>query len=260
MNSPAASASGVRDVAKARKRADRDHLNERHQGGDDDDRHDQRERDRPARVTGFTRGNRNGLIAAIGEDQQQCRSRQLARARRRRVTEKTRLNVEQAHRDEDDQRRQLSDGQHIDHEAALTDAADVDQRDRCDHQRDQNGARCACRERGPVEPQRRRKHVDHRGPAGGPGEPQQPSHFKGRESSERRARIQIRAAGALEPAADFGERHRDHHRRQADGCDHPRAPGSSTGSERCGEREHRGADDLIDTDGREIPSAKFAAK
>ncbi len=64
----------------------------------------------------------------------------------------------------------------------------------------------AGRERRPVEARAtRREHVDDRRPAGGAREPQHPADLERREPAERRARVEVRAAGAVEAARHFGE-------------------------------------------------------
>ena len=78
--------------------------------------------------------------------------------------------------------------------------------------------------------------------------------------AERRARVEVGSAGALEAAADFGERQRDQHRRHADRRDHPRAPGAGRRGQRRGQREYRAADDLVDADRGEIPAPSSRAE
>ena len=103
---------------------------------DDDDGHDQRERDGAAWIAGFAGRHRNDFVAAEREDQQQPGRRELREATATRLRhEPRRIDAEQPDDDEIDERQQLADRQHVDDEAALADAADVDRGDRDDDER-----------------------------------------------------------------------------------------------------------------------------
>ena len=95
----------------------------------DDDRRDHRERHVAPRVERFARRHRYDLVAAVDEDQQQGRRRATARSViGGSVRQPRRLDVTKADDDEDRERQELADGQHVDQPRALADAADVDPR------------------------------------------------------------------------------------------------------------------------------------
>ena len=76
MNSAEASASGVFDAASPGSVPSATTCASVEHDGDDDDRHDQRERHRPARILRLAGRHRNHFVAAEGEDQQQRAVRQ----------------------------------------------------------------------------------------------------------------------------------------------------------------------------------------
>ena len=90
-------------------------------------------------------------------------------------------------------------------------------------------------------------------------EPLHPADLERREAAERRARVEIRSAGAVEAAADLGEAQRDRQRREA----HQHEPDrrSTRADLRRDLRRHqedRAADHLIDADRGQIPAAERA--
>jgi hypothetical protein len=110
---------------------------------------------------------------------------------------------------ERDERQQLADGEHVQHQAALADAPDIDGGNREDDERDEGRTHRAGIERREVEGERRREDVDDSGPARDPGEPEHPPDFERREPAERRARVEVGAAGRIEAPTDFGEAQSD---------------------------------------------------
>ena len=86
------------------------------------------------------------------------------------------------------------------------------------------GARPADGHRRPVVAERDGDAGHHARLAGGAREPLHPADFERDEASERRAGVDVRSAGAVEPAADFGEAQRDGQRRDAHQHEPDRAP------------------------------------
>ena len=62
----------------------------------------------------------------------------------------------------------------------------------------------------------------------------------------------------LPPAGDFREGQRDQHRREPDGDDQDRAPPADGRGDRGGHREDGAADDLIDSERRQIPASELS--
>ena len=82
--------------------------------------------------------------------------------------------------------------------------------------------------------------------------------FERDEASERRARVEIRTAGAVEAAADFGEAQRHGERRDAHQHETDRTPRADLRRDLRGHEEDRAADHLIDADRRQVPAAERA--
>ncbi len=86
----------------------------------------------------------------------------------------------------------------------------------------------------------------------------QPSDLKADRRPERFAGIEIGSAGLIEPAADFGEADDDDEDAGAGEQDGRRTPGAGERGQRRGKTEDAAADDAIDDDGGERPSADGA--
>ena len=161
-----------------------------------DDRHDQRERHVAARVLRLAGRDRDHLVAAEGEDEQQRACRQLAQRRqrgrscrppsRRRTVRRT---------------MKRASGSSLPIVRALTThalwrmprtlmSASAAMMPSAAPSRGAPG-----RHRRPVEAERRDQHVDDRGPARDAREPLHPADFERREAAERGPRIEVRAAG-----------------------------------------------------------------
>ena len=89
-------------------------------------------------------------------------------------------------------------------------------------------------------------------------EPHHPADFEADEAAVRRARRQVRAAGAIEAAADLGKAQRDQQRRKPDREKRQRAPGPDLPRDVGRQQKDGAADDLIDADRGQIPAAQLA--
>ena len=186
----------------------RHHLGERHHGRHRENRRDERERDVAPRIERLAGRHRHDVVPAVDEDQQQRRGRHLVKRERRQRREARRLDEEDADDDEERQRHELADRQRVDEPCALTDAAHVDQREHRGHARQHQVARPARGQHWPVVPERDGDAGHDAGLARRTREPLHPADFERGEAAERRARVEIRSAGAFKAAADFGKTER----------------------------------------------------
>ncbi len=85
-------------------------------------------------------GTGNDLVAAEGEDEQEAGGRELGERRRLLRHEQGRIDEEDPDRDKREERQQLPDRQHVQHQAALADASDIDGGNHHDDDRDETGA------------------------------------------------------------------------------------------------------------------------
>jgi hypothetical protein len=89
-------------------------------------------------------------------------------------------------------------------------------------------------------------------------DPEHPADLEGREPPERGARVEVCAAGALEPAARLGEVERDEEREKRHERNRDPAPTPDVGRQSCRQQEYPTADHLVDTDAGEVPFAERA--
>ena len=85
-----------------------------------------------------------------------------------------------------------------------------------------------------------------------------PAHFERDEGAECSSRVDVRSAGTIEPAADFGEAQRHGEGRDAHQHETDRTPRADLRRDLRGHEEDRAADHLIHADRREIPAAERA--
>ena len=156
------------------------------------------------------------------------------------------------------ERHELADGHHVDDERALADAADVDpaedQRERDQERR----AGPAGRQRRPVVAERDGGRRHDARLARGAREPLHPADLEADEIAERRARVEIRAAGRVEAAAQLGEAERDGERQQPDQDEADRAPRADLRRDLRRPEEDRAADHLVDAERGEVPASERA--
>jgi hypothetical protein len=111
---------------------------------------------------------------------------------------------------------------------------------------------------GPVIAERHGDAGHHARLAGGAREPLHPPDLERDEPAERRARVEIRPAGAVEAAAQFGETQRDGERREPHQHERDRTPGANLRRHLRRHQKDRAADHLVDADGGQIPTAQRA--
>ena len=133
--------------------------------------------------------------------------------------QRLRIDEEQADRHERHQRHDLEHRERGVDRGGLADAADVDPRVSQHQQRDAERAHARVRQLRPENLAVVHGEVGYRGAGADARDPQQPADGESGRRAQRLRRVELRPAGAIEAAADFGEAQRDQRHQQAAGDD-----------------------------------------
>ncbi len=229
-------------------------------GRDREDRDERRPGQIFLRIFHFCRRHGQTFKAREGEEQHDRRRAEAARRVyivREERREIGRLDEENAHADEKDERYDLRDGRHILHHLVQRHAEQVHPGEDTENDRDDHIFHKIIGQPGHDARQRRGEAHAHRGKGDDARHPREEAHLIADEVAERFLRVDIRAAVVLEKAARLGEAEGDRqHEKHIK--DHDQKARRADQSHRLiGQQEDPRPDDAVDAQEHDAPEAQF---